>query len=390
MHILVYCQHVLGIGHLFRTIEILKALHGHQVTLVLGGPEAKLTFPDHVRVIQLPGLKMDKEFSGLNPVDTGCSLEEIKETRKEQLLDIFKQLQPQVLLVELFPFGRNAFRFELEPLLKSAKDTSGHCRTACSVRDILVERDNPQKFEQRVIDRLNRYFDLLLIHSDPDIIKLDATFFRMNDISIPVHYTGFIGRHNTANNNKTNTTIQPGPKQKTPLIVASAGGGNVGFPLLKAVIAAHRFLQEQTACRLQLFTGPYLEDQEYSILTQSAGADANIDRFAEDFPRWLGKAALSVSMGGYNTTMDILNAGCPSIIYPFGQNHEQRFRAERLAAFAPISILNEEDLNPIRLAQQIKKMLKVKPSTLSIKTEGAARTAQLLTSENEPIEHCHG
>ena len=55
MKILLYCQHVLGIGHLFRTLEIARALKEHHVTLVLGGPRASTSLPNHVRVVQLHG-----------------------------------------------------------------------------------------------------------------------------------------------------------------------------------------------------------------------------------------------------------------------------------------------------------------------------------------------
>lgn len=67
MRILVYCQHVLGIGHLVRTFEILKALKGHQITLLLGGAEINLAPPEHVTTVQLPPLMMDATFSNLSP-----------------------------------------------------------------------------------------------------------------------------------------------------------------------------------------------------------------------------------------------------------------------------------------------------------------------------------
>ena len=43
MRITYYCQHVLGIGHLHRSLEICKAIAvEHQVTLILGGPKAHI------------------------------------------------------------------------------------------------------------------------------------------------------------------------------------------------------------------------------------------------------------------------------------------------------------------------------------------------------------
>jgi predicted glycosyltransferase len=38
MKIIQYCQHVLGIGHLFCSLEISRALSDHEVILITGGP----------------------------------------------------------------------------------------------------------------------------------------------------------------------------------------------------------------------------------------------------------------------------------------------------------------------------------------------------------------
>ena len=122
MNLMVYCQHVLGIGHLCRIMLILEQLRDHRITLVLGGPRVDIDLPDHVRVVQLPGLRMDEEFSGLLPVDVGQDTTVIKEQRTRLLLEVFNDLQPDLLLLELFPFGRNAFRFELLPLLKLSRE----------------------------------------------------------------------------------------------------------------------------------------------------------------------------------------------------------------------------------------------------------------------------
>ena len=45
MKIVYYCQHVLGLGHFFRTLEICRALEGHEVILVSGGPRLDAALP---------------------------------------------------------------------------------------------------------------------------------------------------------------------------------------------------------------------------------------------------------------------------------------------------------------------------------------------------------
>ena len=99
MKIVVYCQHVLGVGHLFRTIEICKAMAGHEVILALGGPRIETKLPDHVSILQLPHLQMDPEFKGLFGSDETASLNQIKEKRKKKLLALIKKERPQIFLL---------------------------------------------------------------------------------------------------------------------------------------------------------------------------------------------------------------------------------------------------------------------------------------------------
>ena len=74
------------------------------------------------------------------------------------------------------------------------------------------------------------------------------------------------------------------------------------------------------------------------------------DTFYSGFFVLSAAADLSVSMGGYNTTMNILASGVPALVWPFGQNREQRLRAERLADLGALRVLEDEDLHPDRLA----------------------------------------
>ena len=378
----IYCQHVLGIGHLARMAALLKELQAFEVTLVLGGPESRVVFPENIDIVQLPGLQMDAEFSGLQPVDTGASLAAIKEKRKKILVGLIDSLQPDLLLIELFPFGRCGFRFELDPLLSHVHEHLPDCRVVCSVRDILVERDNRIKFEQRAVERLNRFFDLLLIHADPEIVKLDQTFSRMEDIRIPVQYTGYIAEkreHEVGVRLRISLGLEPGEQ----LVVVSAGSGSVGNRLLESALAAYaiQVRKHGQKLRLQLFSGPYLKNEHFSSLLKLAGPGAVVERFTDRFSDWLAAADLSISMGGYNTTMNVVAAGCPALIFPFSQNREQRLRAECLSAQVPVEILEKHDLLPERLGKKMEMMLQVKKYSPQVSLNGAEETSRLLAQE---------
>ncbi|GBE52562.1 undecaprenyldiphospho-muramoylpentapeptide beta-N- acetylglucosaminyltransferase [bacterium BMS3Bbin14] len=379
MNIIIYCQHVLGIGHLFRTLAIAEALAGHRVTLVLGGPPVAVAVPGHVRVVRLPGLMMDAEFSRLLPVEPGRAVAEIKKERQILLADLVRDIRPELLLVELYPFGRSGFNFELGPLLHAVRDGRlPSCRVICSLRDILVEKKNQQKYEQRVLDRLNPFFDAVLVHGDPEVIKLDATFSRRREITVPVVYTGYIcQKPQPGDRQAIRARLQLGPEDQ--LIVVSAGGGSVGHRLLESALRAHALMPAR-ARRMQVFTGPYLDDHLFAALPRLAAPGATVERFTDNFPAWLAAADLSVSMGGYNTSMNVVAAGTPALVLPFGQNREQRLRAERLAGLADLSVLDESDLEPAVLAGKMAGMSgRREERRPAIRLEGARQTADWLS-----------
>ena len=377
MKIVVYCQHVLGIGHLFRTIEICKALTGHDVILVTGGPRARIekSLPTHVREFRLPQLQMDQAFKGLFSTEKYLTVDQVKAERQKRLFTLFEREKPDLFLVELFPFGRKAFRFELDPVLKALRDKKlAACGVFSSVRDILVEKDDQGKHETRVVKTLNSYFDAVLVHADPNLVEIRETFGPFDDIQIPVNYTGYIaGRPSVDAAKMIRKKMGIGDDQM--LIVASAGGGNVGAPLLKSVIHAFNRMETENR-RLQVFTGPFLDQNEFDGLKKMVNANLRVDRFTADFLSCLAAADLSVSMGGYNTTMNILATRVPALLWPFSQNREQRLRAERLADRGLLTMLKDEDLQPDRLAAMMdQKLAQLTRPDVTIDLDGAANTA---------------
>jgi predicted glycosyltransferase len=382
MKIILYCQHVLGIGHFMRSLALCQALSEHQVILVTGGYKLQVALPPHVTEFRLPALMMDETFAGLYAAEESQSVAGIKSERRLLLSQLLRDEQPDAFVVELYPFGRKQFRFELDPVLeelRTAADPHPRPWVVSSVRDILVEKDQRSKYETRVVQTLNRYFDTLFIHADPAFIKLNETFGRMADISIPVHYTGFITPHPPADaRQRIRQQLDLDPQ--IPLIIASAGGGKVGVDLLEATAGACQLLNDLMRYRLIMFAGPYMEEKAYKRLTQFVDSRIQVRRFTQNFLSYLAAAELSVSMAGYNTSMNLLATRTPALIWPFDQNREQRMRAARMAQRHPIRILKRSDVIPQRLQALMVDMLGAKNSNPSenVDLNGAWNTAQLL------------
>jgi predicted glycosyltransferase len=126
-----------------------------------------------------------------------------------------------------------------------------------------------------------------------------------------------------------------------------------------------------------------MPEADFSVLC-SRGASTpgiEVDRFTPEFLSYLAAADLSISMAGYNTCMNILAAGTPSLVLPFDQNKEQQSRAEKLTASGRLTLLKREDLEASRLAECMEKVIAGGRDSIrigSVNLAGAENTARLL------------
>jgi predicted glycosyltransferase len=372
MKVLFHVQHLLGLGHLKRAELLTTAMAeaGLEVTVALGGaPLAAVPFAAG-RVAELPPARIaGEDFATLldaagRPVD-----EAWRERRRAALLDLLHTADPDVVLVELFPFGRRQFRFELVPLLEAAQAMPRAPKIAVSVRDVLVAPKRPGRAEEAVAT-LRRFFDAVLVHGDPKLVPFERTFPAAAEIADLIRYTGYVAAAPKA------VESEAGAGE----VLVSAGGGAVGAPLLRAALAARKIspLADRT---WRLIAGPNLPEPDYAELQRSAPPDVVVERFRNDFPARLATCALSISQAGYNTTLDVLTAGARAVLVPYetpGET-EQRLRAELFAERGLLTLLPAAALSPDSLAAAIAAALaKPKPPSAGIDLGGAATTAALV------------
>jgi predicted glycosyltransferase len=360
-------------------VEICRALSGQEVVLVSGGPPVEVDLPRHVRLVLLPEIHMGADFQGLYAAGDENGLERTKTRRRRILTELFWTERPDVFLTELYPFGRKAFRFEIDPLLEAICNGSlPACRVVSSVRDVLVEKEDQQRHESRAVKILNRYFDAVLVHSDPRYLRLEQTFHRLEDLRVPVVYTGFIAPP-AASERRRDLRRQLDMGDDALLILASAGSGRVGDFLLEAVVSAFGKMQPPAARYLQVFTGPLMDPGKVERLRRLSGPAVRVDRFTPRFPDYLAAADLSISMGGYNTTMNLLAARTPALVLPYAQNQEQLMRARTLEEAGALRRLRMEDLESDRLAVIMQASLHRQPGpSVPFDLNGAAFTARWL------------
>ncbi len=376
-----YVQHLLGIGHLRRAAAITRALerHGLTVAFVAGGEPVLGLDLGGAAVIQLPSARAGDSGFGSIVDEAGRPIDDAwRDRRRAALLAAFERSAPEVVLIELYPFGRRPFRFELRPLLDAAAARRPRPAILCSVRDILVSRNDPQRTAE-IVDIIRRRFDMVLVHGDPQLIEFGATFAATDAIAAQLRYTGYVVGESPA---ISESRIGAGE------ILVSAGGGAVGAPLLRAAIGA-RPLTRVADQPWRLIAGPNLPEPDFRALAATAGSNVILERFRTDFQTLLRNCRLSVSQAGYNTVMELLAAGTRAVVVPFaeGGETEQPVRARLLADRGLLTVVDPEALTPESLAAGIDAADRGARPAVSFDMSGADGTARAIIDAIERQKH---
>ena len=385
--IMFYCQNLMGLGHLVRSTEIIRSLvKEFEVCLIDGGSVVQnFEIPSAVRTVRLPTLRVRNR--SLEVVDNNLSLEDVKEIRKNKLLQVFDEFQPDCLITEGYPFSKGKLAFELIPLLEQVKLSRQDTKIVCCVRDIVLSKNNyyhdKSKLEIKKRDLINQYYDMLLIHSDPKIHQLEEDFSLTRQLKCQVHYTGYVAQSPPEKLIPTAEDIAS-LSSKKPIILVSIGGGRFGHELIETILEAAPIMEKLLPYQFKIFAGPLMPEEKFLELQEAAVGKNNISlrRYTAHLLAYMEKCALSLSLGGYNTTMNILKTGVNAMIFPSNDGDEQKIRAEKLEKLGLIQVIRPQDLNPDSLAQKIVECLNKEPvgtKIASLELQGAKKTAELLT-----------
>lgn len=372
--ILFYVQHLLGIGHLMRAGTLSRALEGDgfEVTLVSGGAPVPGFDAGASQFEQLsPTRATDKFFKVLVDEHNQQINDDWKAARTADLLDVFNRTQPDIVMVELFPFGRRQMRFEIEPLLEAARQSPGtRPLIVSSVRDILVEPGKPERVDEMVA-RVRAYFDLVLIHGDADFIAFDETFPRMAEIADVSRYTGYV-----ADAAPPRQPDGPGVGE----VIVSTGGGAVSDDMLQAVLDS-RAVSPLADAPWRVLIGHNLPEDEFGSYRDAAPAGVVVERSRPDFRQLLANCELSISQGGYNTVMELLAAGTRAVCIPYagGLESEQTLRCQLLADKKALEIVQPGAVTAENIADAISRAM-ARPGRTSapVDMDGAQNTGAML------------
>lgn len=371
MKVMIIVTHLLGTGHLSRALTLGKAFEraGHETFIVSGGMPAPQLDSTDISLFGLPPLRsVGTDFTRLLTANGDIADAAYLKARETALVKAVESFAPDVLITELFPFGRRSLATEFIAALEAARTLPHRPTILGSIRDILAPPSKESK-AQRTEEIVLRYYNGILVHADQDVVPLDVSWPVTDRLRKRLFYTGFVA-----------------PEAPVPHpdavgqgeVLVSAGGGSVGQPIFRAAIEAARKMPNR---RWRMLVGGQDARQRIADLQKDVGdAPVTLEPVRPDFRQMLPLAAASVSMCGYNTALDILQSGTPAVFIPFddGKEVEQTLRGTSLAGLSAIELLPSNELDGSALARAVEAVILHGPRPVSATGfDGADRSVEI-------------
>lgn len=364
LNIGIYCQHLLGVGHLTRCLAIAQGLvSSHTVHFIQGGEDiGRSVDHENFKHSFLPAITMNETDSSL--FSKTMDLADCWQKREVEL-DSLSQKNFDALIVELYPFGRKKFGDEIQNFIEKVKIKSPKCKIICSVRDILVEKKDWDKRQQKIISVVHDFFDDVLVHSDESVVPFERTFSRASEIQDKLAYTGYISE-----------PVKLSPPSAREGVLVSLGGGIVGDELVRASLDAAKELE---SIPFTFIKSPNMNGELKLELDQIQLPNVEVIEFSKNYPQLLANHKLSISLGGYNTMMNLLQTKTFGLIYPYQKSSEQCLRTRLFSEKGLLVELLPTDLETKKLIQLIEENLEKSDwNSSGIGIDGVVQTAQWL------------
>jgi predicted glycosyltransferase len=342
--IALYSHDTMGFGHVRRNILIAKALAAlplrAEVLLIAGMREAgAFTMPLGVDCLTLPAWRKD-ESGAYRPRSLACDPATLVSLRSATIEAALRRFDPDLFIVDNVPRGAMD---ELSPALQALR-RRGRTQCVLGLRDVLDEPEavHRQWRKQRAFEAVRRHYDAIWVYGDGRLYDTAAEYGFDADIRAKLRYAGYLDQSARL------LEGTPAPQGRDPYVLCAVGGGQDGARVTidfaeagppdghRAVIVAGSFMPADARARLAAIAA---RDPRLTVLD-----------FVSDASSLLHGAARAVTMGGYNTVMEVLSFGRPALIVPrVAPRREQIIRAERLAALGLVDMLHPDDLSAERL-----------------------------------------
>lgn len=402
MRVLFHYTHKQTLGHTTRSIALATALcrHGAEVLILQGGvPQPFIRFPEGCRVMDIP-LPFDTRASFQShtvPIST--------DNRAQFILKIAVDFSPDVFITEFFPFGRLAYMPELLPTLRYLRKKN--TRIIASIGyPLLIDLD---RLEDQKFAALHRavfaFFDTFFIHTPPELedkyiqetiqsSSLSRSYAAiMKNLKKRIVYTGYVFPEKMM----IGGTQLPAAKIKeSNAVIVSRGGGAVYPKLITLAIEAQCHLDSKV--HTVIVCGPATSAKEMTLFQSCLKSKDKGHIFLasrlDNLDDHLRNCRVSVSLCGYNTSVQLMRYGTPSVIIPYQNKNsamptnDQIARARLLQEKFSSIVLNYDSITGQSLADAIQQqMSRPRPTPAPSSWFNGADVAARLITKNKSKSH---
>ena len=346
---LFYSHDGLGLGHTRRHLVVARALAElapeSSILLATGADiVSRLGLVPPIDILKLPGLRKvsNEEYV---PRRLGIPVSEIRALRSALLTAAIEAYRPDVVLVDKHPFGaKGEFRAGLEELRAAGG------RAVLGLRDILDEPANVLKewSAHRMRERISEFYDLVLVYGERSVFDPIVEYRFPEVLAARTRFCGYVLDHDDAGALPENSTPED---RSRATVLATTGGGEDGFFLLETFLrAAADRSWKGIAVAGPMSSGPELE----RLRSLAAGSDVELHTFVPNLSQMFRSVDALVCMGGYNTLVEAVSSGVPTVCVPrTSPRSEQLIRARAFAKLDLLSVLEPDALTPGKLNQAV-------------------------------------
>ena len=379
--IVLYSHDTMGLGHTRRNMLIAQTLANSpsqvDILMITGMWEAsKFLLPPNVDCLTLPSLHKNPDGK-YQAGSLNISLKEITRLRSTIIQTAVAGFEPDLLIVDKVPRGAVG---ELDPTLKFLRK-QGHTRCVLGLRDVLDEPAAVQRDWNRFAneDAIRDYYNAVWIYGDPIVYDIAHEYRFCPDVAAKIRYTGYLDQRSRLKYVAAKSTelLRALNLPSGELVLCMVGGGQDGVHLAEAFAQAKMPPDTNGV----ILTGPFMPLDLRQRLHQYAAGQPRLRvlEYVAEPTLLLEQADRVISMGGYNTTCEVLSFEKQALIAPrVKPRQEQLIRAERLHRLGLLDLLHPHQISP----QALTTWLSQKKATVTVRDRldlnGLDRLPQLL------------
>lgn len=381
--VMMYSHDTIGLGHMRRNCAIATELVARypdiSVLLVVGCPGGDIfQLPAGIDVLKLPTVtKMAREK--WRPANLRVSGEQLLQIRSGIIKQTVEHFKPDVFVVDHEPEGVWG---ELRPVFEQIRQADYPTRLVLGLRDIL---DSPEIIATRWHRSGTRKFisdtyRMILVYGDESVFPSVSAYGLNAMPGVEPRYCGYV----SASRARSSPAVQV--EKDRPNLLIAGGGGRDAYPMMDAALKAIANIEPSRRPAVTVVAGPLMATELAEDLANRAGElGLQFLGSSNEMRKLIAGADLFVTMAGYNSLVEAVVSGVPTIVVPrIGPSAEQRLRAELFARIGLVTSVSMEG-DPVGELQRHFANAQPRPAgkqshNRTISVEGARHAAQTIGS----------